>query len=294
MAGQADYLPVVHHQAMSDADESGSVVGGPSGEARAAPMAVLLPLVDRVLEGVRIGLSSNDSQLLWRPSTYGRIFSLAALSHQCLYIEQVKNGLVADVPSCVLALMVRHHLETWFTGMYLLLGGDRALQAFLGNTQKASDKQRQHVERLREKGRLHDFEFHELDKDFDWEPSDFNYFEVARNLDDIGLSDGLLGGVEETYALAYRSLSGQLGGHPTHYMLDKYIDTAAGLFVRVDERPKDQPFRRAALQWCVVLTTAHAERAFSERGIDSSWLVPVRQTLSDHWPTAGGGGLALA
>ncbi|MHB8246494.1 MAG: hypothetical protein ACYDGN_14320 [Acidimicrobiales bacterium] len=76
--------------------------------------------------------------------------------------------------------------------------------------------------------------------------------------------------MRESYALAYRSLSGLLGAHPTHHVLDKYADTSTGLFVRIDERPQDQPFRRAALQWCVVLTAAHAERVFAERGIDSS------------------------
>ncbi|MHB8457556.1 MAG: hypothetical protein ACYDBS_07705 [Acidimicrobiales bacterium] len=150
---------------MTDASEPSG--GRLAGEARAAPMEVLLPLADLVIEAVRLRLASNECQLLWQPSTYGRVFSQAALSHECLYVEQIKEALLDDAPSCVLSLMARHHLETWFTGMYLLLGGDRGVQEFLGNTRRSSERQRRHIEQLQAEGRLQDYEFHDLDTDFD-------------------------------------------------------------------------------------------------------------------------------
>lgn len=142
----------------------------PIGEDRAAPAKVLLAAAENVTGLVRVALDEASCQLAWTDETYGRVFSLAALSHECVVIEQLASGVRQKYPSSIMALLARHHLETWLSGMYLFMGGDEALTAFLGSTRRSHDVLHQQIDKLHEDGVALEVELPPLEE-FEWELS---------------------------------------------------------------------------------------------------------------------------
>jgi hypothetical protein len=68
-------------------------VGPVVGEAAEAETAVLFDEAENLLIAVRNGLARPECQLLWSDHTFGRVFSFAALSHECVLVEQMVVGL---------------------------------------------------------------------------------------------------------------------------------------------------------------------------------------------------------
>ncbi len=246
---------------------------------------MLLDEAEKVLSAIRSGLASRDCQLLWSERTYGRVFSLSALSHECVLVEQMCLGVRQESPWSIMALLCRSHLETWLTGVYLLVGGANALETFLGQTTASHNKLRNAIEGLRSEGKSLDVEVPPLD-DFDWAAKSWNFFEVAQKLEELGTACGLLSGVLVNYQIVYRTLSGLHGAHPTHGFLDSYVETP-GAFARVLPESQAPPLRRvAALQYAVAFTAVHAWFAFTERGLPVAEFQDVYRKLFSVGSTA--------
>ena len=245
--------------------------GGPgggaqvAGEEAAAEAAVLFDEAEKLLTAIRSGLARPECKLLWGESTFGRVFSFAALSHECILVDQMVLCVRQEMPSAVMALLCRSHLETWLTGVYLWGGGAKALATFLGQTTSAHEKLRNAIEGLHAEGRALDVAVPALD-DFDWAAQSWNFFEVARDLEKLGTLSGLFSGALANYQIVYRALSGLHGTHPTHRFLDGYVETP-GSFARVLPGSQAPPLRRALLQYAVAFTAVHASFAFAERGL---------------------------
>lgn len=141
---------------MTDSEPAG--VGPVVREAAAAETVVLFDEAEKLLTAVRNGLARPECQLLWGDHTFGRVFSFAALSHECILVEQMVVGLRQEIPSSVMTLLCRSHLETWLTGVYLLGGGAKALATFLGQTSSAHKKLRNAIEGLHAEGKALDVE----------------------------------------------------------------------------------------------------------------------------------------
>jgi len=255
---------------------------GVRGEPSAAPAETLLRESRIVVSAIREALVNPRCQLSWEYDNCGGVISLAALSHECVCLEQLDRGVRQADPSPMISLVVRHHLETWLTGMYLLLGGHEALENFVGATRRSEDAQRNAIEELQAEGSLEDYEFGP-DENSDWEPARWNYEEVAREVDRLGNELQLLRGSRASYQVGYRSFSGRLGAHPTWRLLDTYIDTRTGIAL-VKSHDRTPIFRRAGLQWSVVLTAVHANVAMSERNLDTSVFVRAIETLTAPRP----------
>ena len=80
------------------------------------------------------------------------------------------------------------------------------------------------------------------------------------------------------YQLVYRTLSGTHGAHPTHRLLDTYIETGR-MFARVHPQSEATPLRRALLQMSLVLTGIHGIFALAERGCRTDELARVVNAL---------------
>lgn len=161
----------------------------PVGEDSAAPAKVLLAEAENVTGLVRVALAEASCQLAWTDETYGRVFSLAALSYECVVLEQLASGVRQKYPSSIMALLARHHLETWLTGMYLFMGGDEALTAFLGSTRRSHDVLHQQIDKLHEDGVALEVELPPLEE-FEWEGASWGYEAVAQKLERLGTESG--------------------------------------------------------------------------------------------------------
>lgn len=249
----------------------------PVGEDRAAPAELLVAETGSVIELVRNALAHPSCQLVWKEETYGRVFSLASLSHQCTVLEQLATGVREEYPSSIMALFARHHLESWLTGMYLFMGGEAALEALLGDSRRSHDALCQEIDKLHNAGVALDVELPPLD-DFEWDAARWKYERAAQELDRIGSEAGLLHNAVAIYQIVYRALSGTHGAHPNHHLLDTYID-ASGMFAHVLPQSRAAPLRRALLQMALVLTAIHAIFALAERGCRTDELARVVRTL---------------
>lgn len=236
-----------------------------AGEDTAAAEGILLDAADRLSTEARRLLVSEPCRLPWDETTYGRMFSLAALSHECVLVDHMALGVRQKFPSSVMALVCRSHLETWLTGAYLLLGGQKATETFLGQTTTAHGKLRRAIEELHAAGKATDIQVPPLE-DFDWAAQSWNFFEVARELETIGGTETLFTGALALYQVTYRSLSGSHGSHPTHAFLDSYIETP-GNVGRVLLSSQAPVLRRRLLQYALALSAVHASLAFGERGL---------------------------
>ena len=249
----------------------------PIGEDRAAPAKVLLAAAENVTGLVRVALDEASCQLAWTDETYGRVFSLAALSHECVVLEQLASGVRQKYPSSIMALLTRQHLETWLTGMYLFMGGDEALTAFLGSTRRSHDVLHQQIDKLHEDGVALEVELPPLEE-FEWERASWGYEAVAQKLERLGTESGLFRNANAIYQLVYRTLSGTHGAHPTHRLLNTYIETGK-MFARAHPQSQATPLRRALLQMSLVLTGIHGIFVLAECGCRTDELARVVNAL---------------
>jgi hypothetical protein len=235
----------------------------------AAPLGELQAAAQTLTEEVRSRFVDPKCRLFWRESTLGRMYSLAALSHECIYLDHLSELAGRDTtPTEVLALLTRHHLETWITGLYLFEGGEEALETFLGNDARAQEALKHDIGEAQSGGSLLDIDVTRFSDDNEWDPASFRYAQVFRDVDRIGRDLGLIFNVRAVYVIAYRSMSNNLGAHPTVRVLDRYIDTGR-TFALVEDRPKAIGFRRRALQWAVILTCIHAAIVLGGMGLPS-------------------------
>ena len=165
-------------------------------------------------------------------------------------IPQVTSGQQpserASMASTMVSLVVRHHLETWLTGMYLLLGGEEAFEKFVGATRRSDDAQRNAIAQLQAKGGLGAYEL-APPENTDWEPAHWKYEDVAREVDRLAGELELLRGGRAAYQIGYRSFSGRLGAHPTWRLLNTYTDSTTGTVQRrCAERVSCRPGVRCA------------------------------------------------
>lgn len=230
-----------------------------------------------MVEAVRGAMASPECQLPWESENRSGVISLAALSHECVCLEHLDRAVEQADPSPMVSLVVRHHLETWLSGMYLLLGGEAAVEKFVGATRRSDEAQRKGIEQLQVEGGLADYES-APPENTDWEPARWDYEDVAREVDRLAGELQLLRGSRAAYQVGYRSFSGRLGAHPTWRLLDTYIDTTTGVAV-VKPHDRTATFRRAGLQWSIILTAAHADFALRERGLDTAVFVRAIQNL---------------
>jgi len=262
---------------MTDLPASPAPPPPPIGDDRAAPAKVLLAAAENVTSLVRVALDEVSCQLTWTDETYRRVFSLAALSHECVVLEQLASGVRQKYPSSIMALLARQHLETWLTGMYLFVGGDEALTAFLGRTRRSHDVLHQQIDKLHEDGVALEVELPPLEE-LEWERNSLGYEAVAQKLERLGTESGLFRNADAIYQLVYRTLSGTHGAHPTYRLLDTYIETGR-LFARVHPQSQATPLRRALLQMSLVLTGIHGIFALAESGCRTDELARVVNAL---------------
>ncbi|MCL4445986.1 MAG: hypothetical protein M1134_03785 [Actinobacteria bacterium] len=247
------------------------------GEDRAAPAKVLLDEAKTVTELIRAALDDASCQLLWSERSYGRVFSLAALSHECVVLEQIASGVRQNYPPSIMALLSRHHLETWLTGIYLLTGGEAALEAFLGDSRRSYEALRQKMEELRNAGVSLDVELPPLE-DFEWEARRWSYERVAQEVDRLGSESGLFHNALVMYQVGYRALSGAHGAHPTHRLFDTYVATGR-TFARVLPQSEATLLPGELLQVSLFLTGIHGMFALSERGCRTDEIARVVDAL---------------
>jgi hypothetical protein len=262
-----------------DAPDGGRKLGlpRPVGEEAAAPERQLLAETEIVRGALRSALADPSCQLVWQETTYGRVFSLATLSHQCVVLGQLAAGVRDEYPSSIMALLARHHIETWLTGMYLFMGGEAALEVFLGDSLRSHEALRQEIDKLHDAGVALDIELPPLE-DFAWEASRWKYERAAQELDRLGGASGLLHHAVAIYQITYRALSGTHGAHPNHHLMDTYIE-AGGVFAHVLPESRATPLRRALLQMALVLTAVHGVFALAERGLATDALARVVNEL---------------
>ncbi|WP_308464514.1 hypothetical protein [Ferrimicrobium sp.] len=244
----------------------------------AFPLPMLLEESCRVIALVREDLAHPKCQFIWKTSTFGRAFSLAALSHECLILDQLNIGCHLDFPTMTMGLLSRHHLETWLTGMYLLEGGSEALELFLGESHRASTTLHKKIQELQDQGQALDIPNPPC-VDNTWEPKRWNFEFVANALEQLSEETGRIKGVLETYHRVYRALSGLHGGHPTHRVLDSYIDTTHG-FAHILRESQAPPLHRELLQWSIMLTSTHALLALGDVGLPTATFAEVIQSLT--------------
>jgi len=89
---------------------------------------------------------------------------------------------------------------------------------------------------------------------------------------------GLFRNANAIYQLVHRTLSGTHGAHPTHRLLDTYIQTGR-MFGRVLPQSRTTPLRRGFLQMSLVLTGIHGIFAPAERGCRTDELADVANAL---------------
>jgi len=269
---------------MNARDESTGVDGLSTTSARqvsdddAAPLETLIATTARMVSEIRASFYDGRCRLIPRESTYSRIYSLAGLSHECVYLEELCKLAVSDTPSDVLALLARHHLETWITGVYLVFGREEAFGKFRGEAERSRLAMRDGIREMQKDGRLTDVDSSGLDNASDWEPERFVYQKVFEEVDRIGAEIGLLYNAKAAYAIPYRALSNDLGAHPTFKVLDRYVDMSR-FFARVETGSQTQPFRRRPIQWCLVLTAFHAIVALGSLGFPLETYSAVLQEL---------------
>lgn len=241
-------------------------------------LPVLLEKSHRIIALVREDLVHPKCQFIWKESTYGRAFSLAALSHECLILDQLNIGCRSDFPTMIMGLLSRHHLETWLTGVYLLEGGSEALELFLGESRRASATLHKKIQELQAKGQALDVPDPPCVDD-SREPKRWTFEAVANTLEHLGEETGRVKGVLETYHRVYRALSGSHGGHPTHSVLDSFIDTTRG-FAHILRESQAPPLHRELLQWSIMLTSTHALLALGDLGLPTATFAETIQSLT--------------
>jgi hypothetical protein len=218
---------------------------------------------------VRSDLSRDECRLLWNESTYGRVFSMAALSHQAAHLEETVLAAERESGSALMSLLARHHWETWVTGMYLLLGGGRAFEEFAGAQRRTDEAMQREMDELRQRGLLNWTDYEPLAGLEEYERSNWNYRDVMTKLGNLGVEAGVFAtAAEEMYTMVYRPLSGMNGAHPTMRLLDKYIDSMTTTFAKVSREPKLPAFRTDAVRFGVTLTCIHAGTLLDQLGAD--------------------------
>lgn len=232
----------------------------------AQPLDSLVALSAHLVSEVRASLEDRRCQLIPSEPTYPRIYSLAALSHECVFLDELCKLAASDSPSELLALVARHHLETWITGIYLVFGGEEAFAKFRGEAERARLAMQNEIKEMQKTGSLADVDASVLDDDSGWEPQRFAYQKAFKEVDRIGAELGLLQNAKAAYAIPYRALSNDLGAHPTFKVVDRYVDMAH-TFAKVEFSATSEPFRRRPIQWCLLLTALHAAIIFGVLGL---------------------------
>jgi len=211
------------------------------------------------VSSIQRDIARDECRFLWRPSTYGRVFSLAALSHETAALDEIVSAAEKGTGPAVMALLVRHLWETWVTGMYLLLGGAKAFDRFAGAQRKADESFQNELDDLKERGLLGGWDAEPLTGFEEYKKCGWDYQSVMREVGTLGVKAGVFATAgEELYTTIYRTLSGHIGAHPTARLLDKYIDTETFNFSIVKSRPQLVPFDVDAVRLAVALSCVHA------------------------------------
>ncbi len=229
----------------------------------AQPLDSLMALSAQVVYEVRSSLEDGRCQLIPSESTFPRVYSLAAMSHECLLLDELCKLAASDSPSELLALVARHHLETWITGAYLVLGCEEAFAKLRGEADRARMAMQKEIRTLQKTGGLAGVDASVLDDDSDWELQRFAYQTAFEEVDRIGAELGLLQNVKAMYAIANRALSSDLGARPTFKVLDRYVDMA-NTFAKIEFSAASEQFRRRPIQLCLVLTALQATIIFEK------------------------------
>jgi hypothetical protein len=213
----------------------------------------------QIIHAIHGDVAREECRFLWSLSTYGRVFSLAALSHEALALEEITQAGARDASPAMMALLVRHFWETWVTGMYLLLGGAAAFERFAGSQRRSDDAFQKEIDDLQARGISINMDYEPLGGLEEYEKANWSYQEVMKEVGRLGVELNVFAtSAEEMYTMIYRALSNFNGAHPTIRLLDKYIDTKSTTFSNVRRRPELPMFRTDAVLLAVVLACVHA------------------------------------
>jgi hypothetical protein len=240
----------------------------PFDDGAAEALPVLETALRQTVDSIRRDLLSPKCQLLWCESTWRRIHSLAALSHECVVLDHLSEIATANESSDLMGLTARHHLETWIVGIYLLVCDD-SMTTLRGEDSRAQRAAEADIRRLQQEGLLADLDVDQMFEQSNRDPRRLQYETIFREVDRVLNQLGLIVNTRVLYGWVYRSLSANLGGHPTLRVLDRYVDSNSGFFARVDARPLDTNFRRRPMQFAIVLTCIHALMALGGLGVPS-------------------------
>jgi len=178
-----------------------------------------------------------------------------------------------------MALLARHHFETWVTGMYLHLGGADAFKAFARAGRRADKIQQEEIDELVASGDLPEWPHARLDDLDEYDPAGWNYKTILDKIGKLGAVEGsIAGGTKEAYTIIYRTLSGHNGAHPTIRLLDRCIDSSL-TFATVSPTAQLQLFREDAVRLALLLTAVHAGALLSKLDIPTE----AYTAAMDHW-----------
>jgi hypothetical protein len=95
-------------------------------------------------------LADDRCRLIGRESTLHLHYAMAGLAH-CLMLTERMDHERQEGDELVLRLMARAHLETWFTAVWLVLGGQGNAARFVGSNRKAMETQQAAFDRHNER-----------------------------------------------------------------------------------------------------------------------------------------------
>ncbi len=286
-------------------------------------------LVDDLLTEVDGALSAPGWVLVKSASRANlHVHAAAALRHVCGLLGEVLPAAVGH-REIALRVLGRAHLEAWFVGMYIAMGGAEALADVASDYQYSMKAQHRDLlaynERLkrdreeaagsnRKIGKINDgiriwnAAHPAIQKPLvDTEPvptsnpieqdllsalsSDAGDISrmalpaVIARLNELASSEeGVKGGFDAAYALAYRGLS-SLGAHPTLWVLNSYIDSPVrSIMLRTSRTMSAPSMADAVLHTALLQTAALTQRVLGLRNTPApvADAVAGRYHLSDE------------
>ena len=171
-------------------------------------------------------LDDWGARLLPTDTAYGSLAALALLSHQHLCLKEIRSKVTEDGDPQIASLLLRHHLESWATGLALTRSGDNVAR-FRGSGKKYHIKT---VRSLNTYYKQMGIEVH-LDEELggmdDVALADFSFEQIFREATEaLNSAGGHDIPLQRYYDTAYRSLSNLLGSHPTIFTIDVYVSQA--------------------------------------------------------------------
>jgi hypothetical protein len=249
------------------------------------PQELLHELTDRLFQAIDDVLEHPASRMVFTPDTYGRVTGLAALGHLCHGLALLRHFSENSGDPQLSSLLARHQLETWTTGICLMLGTDDDRLHFLGNARRIENIEIREREQLTKKGALPS-SLPAIQEEFqDFKPYNLSMEKIFRRAATLLLESGVATGVDHLYEIMYRPLSNRFGAHPSPFVLDHYFSTER-FFAQVFRVPEsfeadDQPLPTVTLNFlaALLMTITYGCAAAKRLSVDDEALL---QLLADY------------